>query len=242
MLAGELAQNTQHFSSNWSSQQLLKTKELIEQVQLGLIKNAVVRAYQPLPTAAFSRRETFLPGFANAVEVAQQVGYAPAIRLTGGRCVVYDQNSVVLDVVFSETNRKKTSEEHFIAFADWFVNHLQQFGLDARVGQLDGEYCPGPYSVNASGEIKIVGVAQRVLIGARLISSVIQISDAEKPRWAMTEINQAMGFAWRSETFGAVEDKSVMFYNSDFRESLALAAADFVNEYSGGLEVDIFRS
>lgn len=224
---------------NWSSSQLRKTMDLIDLMPSGGGDLAIVRVYQPLATTAFSRRETFLPGFADAVEVAEHFGYAPVIRLTGGRCVVYDQNSVVIDAVIPDNKLGKTSEQHFSNFANWFASHLGFFGIDARVGQLPGEFCPGPYSVNASGEIKIVGTAQRVLRGARLISSVIQLSDSETPRSVMTEINKAMSFDWDPSTFGAVEDKSLMFYNRDFRESVSLGMQCYVESYTGGLETTL---
>ena len=39
---------------------------------------------------------------------------------------------------------------------------LQRLGLDARLGELAGEYCPGEFSVNLAGRSKVMGVGQRV--------------------------------------------------------------------------------
>ena len=35
--------------------------------------------------------------------------------------------------------------------------------VDARVGEVPGEYCPGSHSVNARGRVKVVGTAQRMV-------------------------------------------------------------------------------
>ena len=42
---------------------------------------------------------------------------------------------------------------------------LGRLGVDARVGEVPGEYCPGAFSVNARGRIKLAGVGQRLISG-----------------------------------------------------------------------------
>lgn len=46
---------------------------------------------------------------------------------------------------------------------------------EARVGQVDGEYCPGEFSINVGGRAKVVGSAQRVTGTGALFSTVVQV-------------------------------------------------------------------
>ena len=53
----------------------------------------------------------------------------------------------------------------------------QRLGVDARVGEVPGEYCPGAYSVNARGRVKLIGTAQRLVRGAALLGASIVVGD-----------------------------------------------------------------
>src|SRR4051812_21828798 len=59
----------------------------------------VVRIHSPLPTAAFSRRDTLRPGFADAVAAVRRREFEPVVRFPGGRLAVYHEGSVVVDHV-----------------------------------------------------------------------------------------------------------------------------------------------
>lgn len=213
----------------WSSIQMRKTLELFDRVRAG--SGPLVRVYKPLPTVAFSRRESFMPGFSEASAIASEMGYAPVLRLTGGRAVVYDPNSLVIDIVSADDNSKGNNDVYFQAAAVAFSNLLQQLGVDARIGEVPGEYCPGKYSINASGRVKLVGTAQRVLQGARLLSASLPLSDAETPREVLTKVNQAMNFEWNPETFVALEDEAVLFDNNLVRNFIEQQMLEFASDY-----------
>ena len=84
---------------------------------------------------------------------------------------------------------------------------LRSLGVDARVGEVPGEYCPGSYSVSASGERKLMGVGQRLLARAAHVGGVIVVHDAGRVREALTPVYRALGVAWRPEATGAVEEE-----------------------------------
>ena len=52
-----------------------------------------------------------------------------------------------------------------------------RLGVDARVGEVPGEYCPGAYSVNARGRVKLIGTAQRLVRGAALLGASVVVGD-----------------------------------------------------------------
>ena len=55
---------------------------------------------------------------------------------------------------------------------------LQRLGVDARVGEVPREYCPGDYCVNARGQTKLAGIGQRLIKGAWHIGGVIVVDEA----------------------------------------------------------------
>ena len=64
---------------------------------------------------------------------------------------------------------------------------LCSLGVDARIGEVAGEYCPGKYSVNARGATKIMGVGQRLARHAAHVGGVIVVnmeSASEIPKYA----------------------------------------------------------
>jgi lipoate-protein ligase A len=84
---------------------------------------------------------------------------------------------------------------------------LQSLGVDARVGAVPGEYCPGDHSVNARGQAKLMGVGQRLVKGAAHVGGVIVVRDAARVRDVLVPVYAAMGVAWEPATAGAVEDE-----------------------------------
>jgi lipoate-protein ligase A len=83
---------------------------------------------------------------------------------------------------------------------------LRGLGLDARIGEVPGEYCPGKFSVSAGGKTKIVGSAQRLTREGWLFSTVIQVSGAAVLRDALVAASAALGYDLDPGTVGAVED------------------------------------
>lgn len=140
-----------------------------------------LRVYVPArPAVVFGRRDTRLPGYAAAVEAARAAGFDTAVRAVGGRAVAYTDHAVVVDHVRPEPQSAEGMDRRFEDFGRRFVDVFAGLGIDARVGPVPGEYCPGAHSVNARDEVKLVGTAQRVLPRAWLFSSLVNVGDRER--------------------------------------------------------------
>src|SRR5688500_370804 len=121
----------------------------------------VLRIYRPsAPVAVFGRRDTRLPGFVAAAGAAAAAGFEPLVRATGGRAVAYTGNAIVVDHVAHEPDAMGAHDRRFELFGSLFAEAFGELGVDARVGAVPGEYCPGAHSVNARGSVKLVGTAQ----------------------------------------------------------------------------------
>jgi len=166
----------------------------------------IVRIYSPEATAAFSRRDTLRPGYQAAAESARQLGFAPVVRPQGGRLAAYHRGSVVVDHVFRGPNPQAGLVERFRRFAALHAATLVELGLDARVGEVPGEYCPGEFSVNAAGTSKIIGSAQRVTRDGWLMSSVVQVAGTEQTRSVLVPAYRHLGYDFDPATVGSVED------------------------------------
>ncbi|MDO9378100.1 MAG: lipoate--protein ligase [Nocardioidaceae bacterium] len=168
----------------------------------------LVRVYRPSATAAFSRRDTLQPGFADAVQAVREVGFTPVVRGPGGRLALYHHGSLVIDRVCSDLDPRQGIEDRFRGFGDLYVRVLRGFGLDARIGEVPGEYCPGRFSVNAAGTHKIVGTAQRLSRHGWLFSTSIVVRDADPIREGLRVAYDALDYDWDPATVGAVEQWS----------------------------------
>src|SRR6476620_11747365 len=136
----------------------------------------VIRVFNPAPTAGFSRRDQLRAGFPAALRVVRDRGFEPVVRGPGGRFAVYHRGSVVVDHVCLEPGSAERMQDRFEHYAEMHAGILRGLGLDARIGEVPGEYCPGKYSVNAGGVTKIVGSAQRLTREGWLFSTVVQVS------------------------------------------------------------------
>lgn len=189
--------------------------ELLNQVKTGQ-RNAMLRLYRPDPTVAFGQRDTRLAGFAAAEQASRDNGYVPAVRRAGGRAAAYHRGTLVVDHIQPAEDAIAGAKERFGFFGGLFAGALGSLGVDAGVGEIPGEYCPGEFSVYGRGpaasgapqeaRIKLIGTAQRVVAGAWLFSSVIVVEGSAPIRKVLTDSYAALGLAWDPATAGAAED------------------------------------
>ena len=175
---------------------------------------ATLRIYRPNPTVAFGQRDVRLEGYGRAVAKALEQGFAPVVRKAGGRAAAYHSGTVIVDHVEPATEAMMGHQHRFKVLGQLYADALRTAGIDARVGEISGEYCAGDYSVHgvpgagsrARNPIKLVGTAQRVVSGAWLFSSVFVIEDSAPIRAVLDSVYRAMGIAMDPATVGAADD------------------------------------
>ncbi|MFT3871521.1 MAG: lipoate--protein ligase family protein [Nocardioides sp.] len=184
--------------------ELAFAQAMLRRTDAGLAQETV-RIYRPTRNAVvFSRRDTRSPGFARAVRAAREAGFQTAVRAVGGRAVAYTVDTVVVDHVAAETQAVLGQEHRFVTFGRMFVDALRALGADARLGPVPGEYCPGAYSVNAGGETKLVGTAQRVLRASWLFSSLVVVDGEEVLRPVLGEVYRALEVPFEESSVGGL--------------------------------------
>ena len=191
---------------------------LLERVAGG--RRPLLRIYRPLPTVAFGRRDSFLTGFSRAAGAAQRAGFTPVIRSAGGRAAAYHDGCLVIDEIVAETDAMSAIRARFAAGADRQARALRGLGVDALVGAVAGEYCPGEFSVNARGHTELVGAAQRIVRGGWLFSAVVVVSGSETLRAVLEDVYKELGLEWDAATTGSVADEVPTVTIEEVRQAL----------------------
>ena len=165
------------------------------------------RLYRPDDVLAFSSLDAVRPGFREAAAIARDRGFAPMLRLAGGRAAVFLRESLAFAWSVPVAEPRNGVRERFRALAEIVEAALRGLGVDARVGEVPGAYCPGEWSVNARGVRKLMGVGQRIVRGAAHVGGVIVVGASARAREVLTPVYDALGYELDPDAIGAVEEE-----------------------------------
>jgi lipoate-protein ligase A len=214
------------------------THALLRRVGAGEL-GPIARVFRPGPTMAFGRLDTLSDGFAAARGAAVAHGYSPIVRLGGGHAAGYDEGSLLVELIRPEATIAEGIRPRFAAATALLVEALAALGVEARVGELDGEYCAGEWSVNASG-VKLAGTAQRSIRGASLTTAMLIVEGGDRLRAALVDVYAALEMAWRPETAGATEDMRVGLRATDAERAVIATLAAHESLRAGELDEATF--
>ena len=165
-----------------------------------------LRLRRPRPTAAFSPQDTTHPDYERIKHQARVNGFEPIERGTGGRLTLFDEQALAVTIISPHLDPHQHTIKRYEIFADAIIGALVKLGIDARVGELPNEYCPGKFSINAEGRIKLVGIAQRMNRKCIQIGAIIAVRPSVKACAAIAEAYDAMGLPFDRGTYGAISD------------------------------------
>jgi octanoyl-[GcvH]:protein N-octanoyltransferase len=166
----------------------------------------VLRLARPGPTVGFGRLDRIRPGFADAATLARAHGFTPVLRTPGGHAAAYHHGSLLVELVAPDDDPVGGMQRRFAEMAGTLAGALRALGVDARVGPVPGEYCPGEHSVNAGGTVKLAGIAQRIVSRAWMIGAELVVEDGGPVRDVLTDVYSALGLDFDPATAAAVED------------------------------------
>lgn len=200
------------------------------QHQLANLKSGdqgVLRFRRPRPTAAFSPQDTTHPDYERIKHQARANGFEPIERGTGGRLTMFDEQALAITIISPHVDPHQHTIKRYEIFAGAIVDGLVTLGIAARIGELPNEYCPGKFSINAEGRIKLVGIAQRMNRRCIQMGAIIAVERSEKACASIVEAYDAMGLTFDPATYGAISDFNPLLTYGEVRNALlqSLSAA-----------------
>lgn len=168
---------------------------------------ATLRLYRPDRIVAFGGADVRARGFEAAVDAASGRGFASVQRLAGGRAAVFHEGTIAFARSTADSDPTARTFARFEEMSGILAAALHRLGVDARVGEVPGEYCPGDYSVNAAGRKKLVGIGQRIVANASHIGGVIVATGSDEVRDVLVPVYDALELEWNPATAGSVADE-----------------------------------
>ncbi|MCA1718096.1 MAG: hypothetical protein LC781_15185 [Actinobacteria bacterium] len=177
--------------------------------------------------------ETRLPGFGEAARLAEEAGFPVLVRNSGGGAVAANEGSISFSLTFPVEDLRRGLYDRYTEGVDLVVAVLSKLGVAAEAGEVEGEFCPGAYSVRSGGYsgIKIAGLAQRVTRRAARVEALILVRQTAELRAVLGLFYGALGLPFRPESVADLPRTDV---------SRAIEAlADTVRERYGATEAEV---
>ena len=183
------------------------SRAILERVAEGRLPETF-RIGRPGAMVAFGRLDLSSPNYPDAAHSARAQGFEAIKRLAGGRAAVFHPNTIAFAWAGGADDTWSGTHDRFREAAAIVERSLRRLGVDARVGEVPREYCPGDYSVNARGQTKLAGIGQRLIKGAWHIGGVIVVDDAQRVTDVLVPVYETLGLDWDPATSGAVADEA----------------------------------
>lgn len=157
------------------------------------------------PYVGATRRETRFPGFNDAVRAVEDLGFPVLVRNSGGGAVAANEGSISFSVTYPVGEMGQNLYERYTDGVDLVAAALRRVGVEAEGGEVEGEFCPGAYSVRSGGAlgVKHAGLAQRVTRGAARLEALILVSDTQNLIPVLERFHGALGLPFRA---GSIKD------------------------------------
>jgi len=151
-----------------------------------------------------TRTETRLPGFGEATKAASDLGFPVLVRNSGGGAVAANQGSLSFSLTFPVEDLRHGLYERYAEGVDLVAAALRRVGVEAEGGEVEGEFCPGAYSVRSGGPwgVKHAGLAQRVTRRAARLEALLLVSETDEVSAVLTRFYGALGLPFRPGSVG----------------------------------------
>ncbi len=154
-----------------------------------------------------TRRDTFRPGFADAVRAANGEGYPVLVRSSGGGATAADAGTFGFSIIRPAAEESgRGIPQRYDEAAALVLGAFSRLGLAAEVGEVRDEFCPGDHSVRVGGwegGMKLCGIAQRVTGRATSVGGIVLVEGEEKLAHVLEKVYGALGLPFRPGSVGS---------------------------------------
>jgi octanoyl-[GcvH]:protein N-octanoyltransferase len=154
-----------------------------------------------------TQRDTFRPGFADAVRAANDEGYPVLVRSSGGGATAADVGTFGFSIIRPAGEELgRGIPERYDEAAALVLDAFSRLGLAAEVGEVRDEFCPGDHSVRVGGwkgGMKLCGIAQRVTNRATSVGGIVLVEGEEELARVLEKVYGALGLPFRPGSVGS---------------------------------------
>jgi octanoyl-[GcvH]:protein N-octanoyltransferase len=155
--------------------------------------------------------ETHLPGFDEAARLTEERGFPVLVRNSGGGAVAANEGCVSFSLTSPVKDLRHGLYDRYTEGVDLVVAALNKLGVAAEAGEVEGEFCPGAYSVRSGGYsgVKIAGLAQRVTRRAARVEALVLITQTTELRDVLRLFYDALELPFRPESIADLPGANV---------------------------------
>ena len=149
-----------------------------------------------------TRQETRLPSLAAATEAASGLGFPVLVRNSGGGAVAANRGSLSFSLTFPVEDLRHGLYERYSKGLSLISSALRRVGVEAEGGEVEGEFCPGAYSVRSGGPwgVKHAGLSQRVTRRAARLEALVLVSQTNELEAVLDRVYGLLGLPFRPES------------------------------------------
>ena len=156
-----------------------------------------------------TRRDTFRPGFADAVRASREEGYPVLVRSSGGGATAAHHGSFGFSVIRPVTDGEsgRGIRDRYDEATALVLGAFSRLGVRAEVGEVRDEFCPGDHSIRLGSwedGAKVVGIAQRVTRRATSVGGIVLVEDEGELALVLERVYAAMRLPFRKESVGSL--------------------------------------
>ena len=154
-----------------------------------------------------TRRDTFRPGFADAVRAANGEGYPVLVRSSGGGATAADTGTFGFSIIRPAAEEGgRGIPQRYEEAAALVLGAFSRLGLAAEVGEVRDEFCPGDHSVRVGGwkdGMKLCGIAQRVTNRVTSVGGIVLVEGEGELARVLEKVYGALGLPFRPGSVGS---------------------------------------
>jgi octanoyl-[GcvH]:protein N-octanoyltransferase len=126
------------------------------------------------------------------------------VRNSGGGAVAANRGSISFSLTSPVEDLRHGLYERYAVGLDLIASALRRVGVEAEGGEVEGEFCPGSYSIPSGGPwgVKHAGLAQRVTRRAARLEALVLVSQTDEVRAVLERVYSLLSLPFRPESVG----------------------------------------
>ena len=182
------------------------TRTIFEEVAAGT-KPPTISIAPSARHLGVTRRDTLRPGFDEAVRAAYEEDYPVLVRAAGGSAIAAGRGTFGFSIVRPAEDTRRDPRKRYDEAAALVLGAFSRLGVDAGVGEVRDEFCPGDHSIRIGdfeSGTKVVGIAQRITRKATSVGGIVLVHGEKDLVRVLSRVYDAMNIPMRPGSVGSL--------------------------------------